>query len=321
MTIREALQQQTNDYSSHEKFFFTSTGHNLLQNHDFSAPPSTPKVTVVIPAFNAHNTILDVLSSINGQTYIEYGGQLQVILIDDHSEIPLKEVVNTRQWKFNLEIYRTDTTAGAGKARDIAIDLADGEIIAFIDADIIIQSSFISNHVTAHLNTPVPALFVSFRENIPDAGAASAYRKPDPRNGDHRIEMTFKEEWVMTDADKQLVGKKFNILKNTNGFKSLGNGNVHEQWTLPMMFLTCAASAPAKSVKIAHPTPEDLRGWGFNDTCLAAKMIADGLFLIPLNNSNVYHILEEKHTRSNDKKNREFLLNQKIYEKMLESEF
>jgi len=64
-----------------------------------------------------------------------------------------------------------------------------------------------------------------------------------------------------------------------------------------------------------------LHGWGFDDTCMAAKMIAHGAKVIPNLNSTVLHILEKKHNKPNHIKNKEFLRNEQVYKKLLEQEY
>ena len=56
---------------------------------------------------------------------------------------------------------------------------------------------------------------------------------------------------------------------------------------------------------MSTPIPKDLYGWGFNDTCMAVKMIAYGSKIIPNLNSTILHILEKKHTKSNELKNKD----------------
>ena len=121
-------------------------------------------------------------------------------------------------------------------------------------------------------------------------------------------------------SDYKYVGRKFHLLEQTDNFKGFGYGRRVELWTLPMMVLTCAMSVRRNIVFTASPVPKELCGWGFNDTCLAAKMIASGIKVIPNLNSTVLHILEKKHTKSDRLKNVEFVRNEKIYKKFLQQE-
>lgn len=320
MTIRERLYLQSNDYSSEEKKFKEKTGINLLDKKTFPQDNSL-SVSVIIPAFRAYKTLPLVLEALNRQTFLTAGGILEVVVIDDAS-VPAMEL-NTSNYSFNLHLIRSETNKGAGHSRDLGIKEARNDLIVFVDADILVPSDFISNHVFAHTNLASPGILVGFRENVtPDD-----YRLYNPLwlesssgEGDHRIHMIFKKEWVMRAEEEAMVGKEFSLLKETNNFKEFGNGKKIELWTLPMMVLTCCFSARREYVIRAFPTPVELSGWGFNDTCLAAKMISDGLQVIPLLNSNVLHILEPVHTKADSIKNKEYLLNEKVYEKLLDEE-
>lgn len=89
-----------------------------------------PKISVVIPAYNAAETIAETLDSVLAQKYREH----EVIVINDGS--PDTDQLE-RALKMHLEdiIYIRQRNAGAGVARNTAIRHARGHIIAFLDAD------------------------------------------------------------------------------------------------------------------------------------------------------------------------------------------
>jgi len=91
--------------------------------------------SIVIPMFNASETILKTLESCTNQSFLPK----EIILIDDRSSDDSYAVV--QKWKANysgeLEIIieSLEKNSGPSKARNRGWELASGEYIAFLDAD------------------------------------------------------------------------------------------------------------------------------------------------------------------------------------------
>lgn len=90
---------------------------------------SPPTVSVVIPAYNTEATIERALNSVYAQTYPNI---IEVIVVDDGSTDRTAEIVKT---KFPQVRYVYQENAGPGAARNHGVRLAQGELIAFLDAD------------------------------------------------------------------------------------------------------------------------------------------------------------------------------------------
>lgn len=89
-----------------------------------------PRVTVVIPTYDGATRVADAIRSVHAQHY----PNLQVIVVDDGSEPPLRELVPSLP-RSDVELIRLDKNMGAYAARNAALDRARGEIIAFLDDD------------------------------------------------------------------------------------------------------------------------------------------------------------------------------------------
>ena len=88
----------------------------------------TPLISVVIPTYNAARYLPDAIESILRQNY----QNMEIIVIDDGSTdntttvlSPYSDIVN----------YHYQDNRGPASARNRAIQLAQGELIAFLDAD------------------------------------------------------------------------------------------------------------------------------------------------------------------------------------------
>jgi cellulose synthase/poly-beta-1,6-N-acetylglucosamine synthase-like glycosyltransferase len=88
-----------------------------------------PRVSVIIPAYNADRTILETVRSVQAQTLSDF----ELIVIDDGSTDRTRErlavVTDPR-----LQIHSYDN-GGLPTARNRGIALATGEFVAFLDAD------------------------------------------------------------------------------------------------------------------------------------------------------------------------------------------
>ena len=88
-----------------------------------------PKVSIIIPAYNAESTIKYTLVSVREQTYRDY----ELIVIDDGSTDRTVEIV--RELADDRVKVFSYKNAGLPTARNRGIQRATGEYIAFLDAD------------------------------------------------------------------------------------------------------------------------------------------------------------------------------------------
>jgi glycosyltransferase involved in cell wall biosynthesis len=88
-----------------------------------------PLVTVVIPTHNYARYLAEAIESVLAQDY----RPLEIIVIDNGSTDETRSVVEPFRERGVTYIYEENT--GPGSARNTGIDLARGELVAFLDAD------------------------------------------------------------------------------------------------------------------------------------------------------------------------------------------
>ena len=91
------------------------------------------KVSVVIPAYNAHNTLARCLGSLVNQTMQD----IEIVVINDASTDDTWEIMKRCEAQFpdKMVIINSDVNTGCGGARSIGLDAASGEYIGMADAD------------------------------------------------------------------------------------------------------------------------------------------------------------------------------------------
>lgn len=92
------------------------------------------KVSIIIPAFNEQDSIADCLQSLLNQSFENQ----EIIVIDDGSTDKTAEIAE----KFKIKLLRQNHK-GAGEARNLGVRHATGEILVFVDADMVFDKDFI----------------------------------------------------------------------------------------------------------------------------------------------------------------------------------
>ncbi|MBN3878585.1 MULTISPECIES: glycosyltransferase family 2 protein [unclassified Nostoc] len=88
-----------------------------------------PKISVIIPAYNAERTIAETIQSVQKQSFLDF----ELIVINDGSKDRTVEIVQSIKDE-RLQIFSYEN-GGLPVARNRGISHATGEFIAFLDAD------------------------------------------------------------------------------------------------------------------------------------------------------------------------------------------
>jgi len=109
------------------------------------------KVSVVIPARNRASQVEFCVETLTNQTLPK--NQYEIIVVDDGSTdetvarlLPFKEKVNLKI----VQTGRKDPTFRAALARNLGADQARGEILVFIDSDIVADPFLLEEHLKSH---------------------------------------------------------------------------------------------------------------------------------------------------------------------------
>ncbi len=89
-----------------------------------------PQVSVVIPVRNGAKTLAKALDSVLSQDV-----SLEILVVDDCSQDGTKEVLDRYRTFQNVRIFTNKSSLGAARSRNLGVQNAHGEYVAFLDAD------------------------------------------------------------------------------------------------------------------------------------------------------------------------------------------
>ncbi len=124
--------------------------------------PIKDLVSIITPVYNAETTLKTTLDSILNQTYTNW----ELIMVNDASSDQSATIAKTYLSK-DKRIQWIDLTqnVGAAKARNLAIDRARGQYIAFLDADDVWDSTKLEKQVSFMKDHAYAFTFTAYRTN------------------------------------------------------------------------------------------------------------------------------------------------------------
>jgi len=113
------------------------------------------RVSVVIPTYFRRNDLSDLLASILSQTY----KPIEVIIVDDTPTTEIENLCEEYKDKFagqgiELIYVRNHKVRSAAIARNIGVERAKGDIILFLDSDVVLFEDFIEKIVEVFREKP-----------------------------------------------------------------------------------------------------------------------------------------------------------------------
>jgi glycosyltransferase involved in cell wall biosynthesis len=110
-----------------------------------------PRVSVIIPAFNSETTLAEAVQSVLDQTYADF----EVIVSDDASTDGTAAVAEG--FGERVRLVRNPENRGPGPARNAAVEVAEGELLALLDADDYWLPEFLAEQVALYDRTQAPS--------------------------------------------------------------------------------------------------------------------------------------------------------------------
>lgn len=169
-----------------------------------------PKVSVVIPAYNAQSTITETINSVLEQSFSDF----ELIIINDGSTDNTLQLINQIK-DSRLQVY-SYPNGGLPMARNRGINHASSQYISFIDADDL--------WTVDKLEMQIRAL-----EKVPEAGVAYSWTMCMDNAGKTfhpGVEATFEGNVYPQLLTSNFIASGSNVLIRTEAIKSVGEFDI-----------------------------------------------------------------------------------------------
>jgi glycosyltransferase involved in cell wall biosynthesis len=129
-----------------------------------------PRVSVIVPAYNAASVIEGTLASLRDQTYADW----EAVVADDASTDGTLAVVEGLGDP-RIRAVRSDANRGPAGARNLAAEHVGGELVALLDADDAWLPGYLERMVAAYDATPGAVLVGCDARLLRDGEVAGSY--------------------------------------------------------------------------------------------------------------------------------------------------
>ena len=173
----------------------------------------TPKVSIILPTYNRAGLITETIESIQNQTYSNW----ELIIVDDGSddntEDRITQINDTR-----IIFHKAGRIGIVGKIKNIGMEMANGELIAFIDSDDLWAKTKLEKQVAAMQQFPEAGFSLTGGYNFTEPGKPLEYfyKQKDGIRYDNIFVAFFKSE-VSATMPSLMLKKK--CLQTTGIFK------------------------------------------------------------------------------------------------------
>ena len=216
-----------------------------------------PSVSVVVPTYNRKRLLSAVLHSLQAQRYPT--DQLEIIVADDGGNDGWGRMVRGFATRAPMRIqYLRQGRLGfrAGAARNLGASAAEGDLLLFLDGDVVAHPSLVSEHVRFHLRWP----------ERPVLGYVCA----------HTCLNAYKVSEVIAAAQTAEVDRLPLLpeLRDSAYARVLDDLDMSaESWQL---FFSNNVSMASSLFRKAGGFDEDFQGWGIEDNEFGYRLAAQG---------------------------------------------
>ena len=269
--------------------------YNNHERHEADQNDRNIEVSIIIPSFNKYPLNLFTLYSLELQTIDP--SKLEVILIDDGSTDQTSKSLQNYNPPYHFYHIRNQQNKGRSAVRNIGIKAARGNILIFLDAEMITEPDFVMNHLKYHQdkNNVVATGFMHSKPvytcAFPDFSSKTMNRIAALSN--NKLKQNVKEPYPLIRLKDISSGayKKF-ALKTFPWFRNIiSNYNANlEGFEFPWMaFITGNVSIRKQLVEQAGYFDEDFVNYGYEDWELGYRLSKLGAKFMIGRDLGAYH--------------------------------
>lgn len=97
------------------------------------------RYSVIIPVYNRPDEVDELLQSLTEQSFKDF----EVVIVEDGSSIPCKEVVDRYQKQLDIHYYNKPNS-GPGQTRNYGAERSTGEYLIILDSDCILPKGYLA---------------------------------------------------------------------------------------------------------------------------------------------------------------------------------
>ena len=199
--------------------------------------PSQPQLSIIVPAYNAQDTIRRCIDSLLNQTYSDF----EIIAVEDSStDSTLQTLEKYAQTEDRMRLFHKDNT-GIGDARNFGLECARGAFIAWLDADDWAEPHMLERMMNAAMQYEAQAVVCNYFRHDLSSGKASvvSHRFDSPYN------RSFTSDWQLFAERPFVWNKLFSAELIRNHALKFASASTYEE--LPFVY---AALAHANKVVV-----------------------------------------------------------------------
>ena len=106
----------------------------------------SPTVDVIIPCYNVKHIVKKCIDSVLKQ---RYRGKYVIFLINDGSTDQTGAILDSFGNNDNISVIHLKKNSGLSTARNSGVKLSNGEVIIFLDSDMVVKENWIDEHINA----------------------------------------------------------------------------------------------------------------------------------------------------------------------------
>ncbi|MAU37614.1 MAG: hypothetical protein CMD14_09665 [Flavobacteriales bacterium] len=118
-------------------------------------------ISVILPTYNRIKYLQKIIDSVFNQTYSE--GEIELIIIDDNSSDGTEEYILSLA-NNKIKYIKNKTNKGGAYSRNIGVQNANYDYIAFIDSDTIWYKNKLSKQISLLINNPEKIIYCCYRK-------------------------------------------------------------------------------------------------------------------------------------------------------------
>lgn len=175
-------------------------------------PNFKKKISIVVPVYNASNTIERCVQSILSQTYTN----IEIILVDDGSKDNSLEICKKLQSRDSRIVVVSGKNAGVSVARNKGIEMANGDYIAFVDSDDYVKPEMYEKLINIAESRKVSLVFCNYEEVTTSGDSRKVNQLSRINEGNNLSENIKVIEYMLQITNASIFGCCWRTLINVN---------------------------------------------------------------------------------------------------------